>query len=56
MAEVCCNKICELSVVRALCRPLKADEKRSGVATKSKALVTALDGVLPPQLAMVAVT
>ena len=46
-AYCCCrDKVCELSIVRALFRPLSEHETRKGAETKSHRVCQALEGVL----------
>ena len=42
------DKISEITVVRALARPLPLKTTRKELATKAKALVTQLEGAVPP--------
>ena len=44
------DKVCELSVAKALSRPLKKDEARQGVVQAALKNVAALEGCLPEEL------
>ena len=43
------DKVCSFVAVRALCRPLKPDEKRGTAISHAKATIKELDGRLPPK-------
>ena len=44
------DKVCELTMARALCRPLKDKEPRITAIDKSEAVVKTLEGQLPTNL------
>ena len=50
----CCDKVCELTIARACCRPLKDNEPRKSALDKSWKIVQALGGEVPTALQTVA--